>query len=69
MLAVSCLLSSHSSEKHVRRRDVFRVVVEDAPQPPDITDRAKGRSTDLANALGERVGHGGDLAGLFAGNR
>jgi hypothetical protein len=51
--------------KPVRRRDLFRVVVENALQPPDITDRAKGRSTDLANALGERVGHGEDLVGLF----
>jgi hypothetical protein len=65
MLATSWLLSSRSSERHVRRRDERRIIVENAPKTPDMTDRANGRAADFADALGDSVGHGKDLAGLL----
>ena len=51
--------------QHVERRDIVRVVVQDALHAADLADRAQGRTTDLAHAFGDVVGRGEDLVALF----
>ena len=47
--------------QHVERRDEVGIVVENALQPADVTDRAHRRAADLAHPLGDGIGGGQDL--------
>ena len=51
--------------QHIERLDVFRVVVFDPLHPAYLARRTQGRTTDFADALGHRIGHGKELVGLL----
>ncbi len=55
--------------QHVERRDVVRVVVEDALQLRDVADRAHRRAAELAHTLGDHVGRGEDLSACSSSSR
>ena len=42
--------------QHVVGRDVLRIIVQDSRLAADLADRSEGHATDLAHALGNRVG-------------
>jgi len=49
----------------IQRRDEIRVVVQNALQTADVTDRAQGRAADLANAFSDGVSGGEDLVAVL----
>src|ERR1700735_2621781 len=51
--------------QHIYRRDEFRVVVLQALMLCDVPDRVDCGPAYFASALGDIVGHGEDLRGLF----
>src|SRR6476661_3738446 len=51
--------------EHIERRDKIGIVVLDALQTADMADRAHRHSADLTDTLGNDVGGGEYLVGLF----
>jgi hypothetical protein len=51
--------------EHVLQCDELVVVIGHALLAPDMTNRAKAPAAELANTLGNYVGHGKDPARLF----
>jgi hypothetical protein len=51
--------------QHIERRDILGVVIVDALQAADLSDRTQRRAPDLAHALGDRFGGGENLVALF----
>jgi hypothetical protein len=56
-----CLMVLPNLGQHVASIDIVRVVVGDALQPRDVADRVQRRAANLADALGDLVGHGDQL--------
>src|ERR1700731_2734546 len=51
--------------KHVRWRNEIGVVIQETLQAANMTDRTQRRSADFTDTLGDWVGGGKDLLGLF----
>jgi hypothetical protein len=58
-------LSSRNSASIPSGANVFRVVIEKALEPLDVSDRSDGASADLPHPLCDRIGDGEYLIGLF----
>ena len=55
--------------EHVLRLDVVGVVVDTRCSPGDVADRAERGAADLADALGDRVGHREELVACSSSSR
>src|SRR5271168_3667796 len=51
--------------EHIERIDIFSIVVAEALQARNVSNRSDGDAADLAHTLGDVVGHRKDLAGLI----
>ena len=51
--------------EHVQRIDVIGVIVLDALNSRDVSDRAQGRTAGFSDAFGDGIGHRVQLIGLF----
>src|SRR5436853_7567417 len=60
-----CLIVVCQLSKHVRRLDVFRIIVGDPLITRNLTNRVQSNTTNLSNSLCDGVGHREQLLGVF----